>query len=115
MCAGYEHNSQNREQDQKLLICWKTVIHNAILPCSFISNNFKQFQKASVGEQKTKVDATPADYVKSDEIGKVLTEYFQEARIYFLDCDVEDSGVADGSSRITGSEKIITPPNVEGY
>ena len=37
---------------------------------------------STIGELKTKVDAMPTDYVKSDEIGKVMTEYFQEARIY---------------------------------
>ena len=37
---------------------------------------------ATIGELKTKVDGMPTDYVKSDEIGTVLTEYFQEARIY---------------------------------
>lgn len=37
---------------------------------------------ATIGELKTKVDDMPTDYVKSDEIGNVLTEYFQQARIY---------------------------------
>lgn len=37
---------------------------------------------STIGELKTKVDAMPTDYVKSNEIGKVMTEYFKEARIY---------------------------------
>ena len=37
---------------------------------------------STIGELKGKVDAMPTDYVKSDEIGKVMTEYFKEARIY---------------------------------
>ena len=37
---------------------------------------------STIGELKTKVDAMPTDYVKSDEIGKVMNEYFKEARIY---------------------------------
>ena len=37
---------------------------------------------STIGELKTKVDTMPTDYVKSDEIGKVMTEYFKEARIY---------------------------------
>ena len=37
---------------------------------------------STIGELKGKVDAIPTDYVKSDEIEKVMTEYFQQARIY---------------------------------
>ena len=37
---------------------------------------------STIGELKTKVDAMPTDYVKSNEIGKVMNEYFKEARIY---------------------------------